>query len=365
MKTRSGIWVAFMAVMLVFGAACDQGTQTTAPTETAESDVAAPTAIAEMTDGPGVEGEAEGMEPLKDSAVIGVIAKSQSNPVFQAARTGAVDAAAELSEKYGVDISIDWRTPNTEDAQQQANFIEQLANQGVDGISISCSDASKVTPAINDAVMNKGVVVVCFDSDAPDSERMAYHGVDDAQCGADVLNNLVQFMDEQGKVAILAGNQNAPNLQRRVQGVRDAAAAYPDIEIVDVYYHPETPQDAASRVEQAMQARPDIGGWAMVGGWPLFTDNALNWAPGEVKVVSVDALPPQLDYLRSGHVQMLLAQQVYKWGYRSVELLVDKILFDKEPESERDISELVPVTQDEADEFAKNWDVWLKGVVTE
>lgn len=350
--TRYGSVMLMLAMALAFGAACEQGGNTEG------TQIARPTEIVQMTEGMGTENT--GNTPDKDNVIIGVIAKSQSNPVFQAARTGAEDAARELSETYGVNIEIDWRTPNIEDAQQQANFIEQLANQGVDGISISCSDASKVTPAINDAVNNKGVVVVCFDSDAPESARMAYHGVDDEQCGADVLNNLVTFMEEKGKVAVLAGNQNAPNLQRRVQGVRNAAEQYPDIEIVDVYYHPETPQDAAARVEQAMQARPDITGWAMVGGWPLFTDNALNWEPGEVKVVSVDALPPQLDYLRSGHVQMLLAQQVYKWGHRSVELLVDKILFDKEPESERDISELVPVTPDEADAFEKNWEIWLK-----
>ena len=108
-----------------------------------------------------------------------------------------------------------------------------------------------------------------------------------------------------------------------------------------------------------MQANPDITGWAMVGGWPLFTDNALKWQPGTVKCVSVDALPPQLAYLRSGHVQLLLAQQVYEWGYRSVEHLINKIHLKKEPAFVKDVSTLVPVTKDTADEFARNWEKWL------
>ena len=108
-----------------------------------------------------------------------------------------------------------------------------------------------------------------------------------------------------------------------------------------------------------MQANPDITGWAFIGGWPLFTDNALKWPPGSVKCVSVDALPPELAYLRSGHVQLLLAQQCYEWGHRSVEHLIDKIYLKKDPASVKDISPLVPVTKDNVDEFAKNWDKWL------
>ena len=55
----------------------------------------------------------------------GLIAKSQGNPVFQAARVGAMDAAKDLGKKYGLNIKIDWRTPNEEDAQKQAESIEQ------------------------------------------------------------------------------------------------------------------------------------------------------------------------------------------------------------------------------------------------
>src|SRR6266542_5040647 len=295
------------------------------------------------------------VQAQKKSYTIGLVAKSQSNPVFHAARVGALDAARDLGKKYGIDIKIDWRTPNEEDAQKQAEAIEQLALVGADGIAVSCSDANKLTDAINTAVKN-GVPVATFDSDAPNSKRFVTYAIDDVKCGEQVMDELAKFMDGKGVVAILAGNQNAPNLQKRVQGVKHAAKKYAGITIRDVYYHKETPQDAAAKVEQVMQANPDITGWAMVGGWPLFTDNALKWQPGTVKCVSVDALPPELAYLRSGHVQLLLAQQVYEWGYRSVEHLMNKIHLRKEPASVKDVSPLVPVTRENVDAFAKNWD---------
>jgi ribose transport system substrate-binding protein len=234
----------------------------------------------------------------RKSYTFGLVAKSQGNAVFQVARVGAEDAARELSAKHGVTIKIDWRTPNEEDAQKQAEAIEQLVLAGADGVAISCSDANKVTDAINRAVTD-GVPVVTFDSDAPASKRMVIYGVDDGQCGEQVMAELARVMGGSGVVAILAGNQNAPNLQKRSAGVRLEAKKHPGIVIRDTYYHRETPQDAAARIEQVMQSNPDVTGWALIGGWPLFTENALKWQPGTVKCVSVDALP-QLPAERPG-----------------------------------------------------------------
>ena len=75
--------------------------------------------------------------------------------------------------------------------------------------------------------------------------------------------------------------------------------------------------------------------------------------------MSVDALPPELAYLPSGHVQVLLAQQCFEWGYRSVEHLINKIHFKKDPPAVKDISPLERVTKENVDTYAKNWEKWL------
>ena len=108
---------------------------------------------------------------------------------------------------------------------------------------ISCSDAGKVTGAINDAVA-RGVPVMTFDSDAPESQRFAFYGVDDVKTGQAVMDELAAQMGGKGKIAILAGNQNAPNLRKRVDGVKQAAAKYPGIKIVE---HVLPHRDAAGR----------------------------------------------------------------------------------------------------------------------
>jgi ribose transport system substrate-binding protein len=290
---------------------------------------------------------------------IALIAKSRSNDVFQAAYAGAKDAARELGPKYGVEVEILWLTPEGEDAAKQAEFIETAVRQGAKGIAISCSDAQTVTTPINDAVA-KGVAVMCFDSDASASRRMCYYGTEDITCGKRVIEELAAAMGSKGNFGILAGNEAAPNLQNRVKGVREGAKQFPNMKEVGVYYHPETPGDAAQKLADAHRtANPPIDGWALVGGWPLFTENALPWPPGQIKVVSVDALPKQLGYLESGHVEVLLAQDCYGWGSRSVEILLDKIVHGQNPPQERIIDPLTRVTKQNAAEWATKWNKWL------
>ena len=162
---------------------------------------------------------------------IAMIAKSSTNPVFLSARTGAEAAAKELSAKHSVPIEIAWLTPPTEDGQVQAQRVAQAVNEGANVILLSCSDAGKLQGAIDDAV-GRGVPVMTFDSDAPLSKRFAFYGVDDTETGTLVMAELAKQMDGKGNIAILAGNQNAPNLRKRVDGVKAEAAKYPGIKIV-------------------------------------------------------------------------------------------------------------------------------------
>jgi ribose transport system substrate-binding protein len=214
-----------------------------------------------------------------------------------------------------------------------------------------------VTGAINDAV-DRGVAVMTFDSDAPESKRFAYYGVDDEKTGEAVMDELAKQMGEKGSVAILAGNQNAPNLRRRVDGVKKAAANYPNIKIVDTFYHIETPQDAAAEVIRVQGAYPQVRGWAMVGGWPLFTQTLLSdLDPNRVKIVAVDGLPAELPYVEKGLAPVLLAQPTYLWGYVSVQRIYDKVIDHK------DVPQVIPmdlvrVTKDNLGTWARQLQTW-------
>lgn len=289
---------------------------------------------------------------------IGMIAKSQSNPVFLAARKGAEARAAELTQETPTQVVINWQTPNDEDGQKQAEFIEQLVAGGVDAIAIACSDAGKVSRTIDTAIA-KGVTVMCFDSDAPQSKRLCYVGTDDEEAGRLVVRNLAELLgDKPGLVAILAGNETATNLQKRVTGAKTELARHPKLKLKDVYYHKETPQDSYAAVERAQKANPEINGWAMIGGWPIMVDKPLPWEKDAVICVSMDTLPQQLEHLRMGDVQLLLGQRYFYFGRQCVEVLFRKVVGGEKPAKIVDYAPLDLVTKKNVDEYARNWDDW-------
>jgi ribose transport system substrate-binding protein len=273
----------------------------------------------------GTPGTPEPGARVQGDIKITLIAKSSNNPVFLSARTGA-EAAAKALSGNGRTITIDWRTPNEEDGTEQARRIAAAVNDGTNAIILSASDAAKVKGAVDDAV-DKGVPVFTFDSDVAGSKRFGFYGADDEAVGKQVMDELAGLAKpgEKLNVAILAGNQNAPNLQKRVKGAQDAAKAYPNIKLTGVVNHVESPQDASAAVTREMNAKPEINAWAMIGGWPLFNTSLLSLDPAKVKIVAVDALPAELAYVDKGIAPVLLAQPVYDWGYKSVGFVMDKL----------------------------------------
>ncbi|MBK6304403.1 MAG: substrate-binding domain-containing protein [Gemmatimonadetes bacterium] len=307
--------------------------------------------------GGGEAGAAKGDAPAGKTFTIAMIAKSSTNPVFLSGRQGAEAAAAELTKEHGVTVKIDWLTPPNEDGAVQSQRISEAVNSGANAILLSASDAAKVTGAVNEAV-DRGVPVMTFDSDVPNSKRFSFYGGDDVKMGTQVMEELATQMGGKGKIAIIAGNQNAPNLQNRVKGVRETAAKYPGITIVDAFYHAETPQDAAAEVLRMKNAYPEVNGIVMIGGWALFTRTLLtDLDPAKIKIVSVDGLPAQLAYVESGLAPVLFAQPTYSWGYVSVKTIFDHVYL-KKPAPAMVQMELVRVSKDNLGTWARQLKEW-------
>lgn len=294
----------------------------------------------------------------EENIVITMIAKSSANPVFESAKIGAMKTAESISEKYSkLRVTIDWQTPDNESASEQAEIIRSAVQKGTNAIIVSCSDEDTLTQAINYAVEN-GISVMTFDSDAPNSKRFAFYGPDDLEIGKKLINELARLINNKGKIAILGGNKMANNLQERIKGIREAAADYPDIEIVGTYYHPETEADAINVMSEVMNSYAGLKGWAMVGSWPFFGEklkDVIN--PGEIKIVAVDALPVQLKYIEDNYVQVLLGQPAFTWGEVSVETVINKIYLNKKV---KEIIRLkvIPVTIENLGGWSRQLKAW-------
>jgi len=277
-----------------------------------------------------------------------VIPKSLDLPVFNYAKIGAERAAAALGN-----VEIIWRAGETADQLRQKEILESFITQRVDGIAISCLNGDFLTETINRAV-DSGIPVVTWDSDAPNSKRHAFYGVDDFASGKILGDQAISLLKGQGELAILT-SLGATNLQRRLDGAREALSKAPGIKILEVYDIKEDPVRVPEIIATATARYPELDAWISVGGWPVFTRNALAGIdPAKTKFISFDTIDPALDLLREGKVQVLLGQKYFGWGEEPVKLLY-AIKQGKMPASPIIDSGVDVVTRETVDSYEAQW----------
>lgn len=308
--------------------------------------------------GPGSAATVAVQQVMKKRYVFGFVPKSSSNPVFIAARAGAEAAQREIAERAGVEIEIRWTAPLNEDSARQRELIDELTAARVDGLAVSVSDPIVVGPAIDRAAA-AGVAVVTFDADAAGSSRFFYYGVNDVAAGRTVAEELASILKGKGRIAVLAGNRSASNIRDRVIGMVEVTRRHPEIEIVGVFDHMETPEAAAAAMTHAHEDHAPIDGWALLGGWPLYIPTGLDGVPAGVPIVSMDPLPSALDFAEAGRVSLLVAQPYYEWGRRSVEALYQALHDGKRPPRAVEAADLELVGPDGVAAYRARWRGWV------
>jgi ribose transport system substrate-binding protein len=277
-----------------------------------------------------------------------VIPKSLDLPVFNYAKTGAERAAKELGN-----VEVIWRGPETADQLKQKEILESFITQRVDGIAISCLNGDFLTETIDRAVA-AGIAVTTWDADAPKSKRAAFYGVDDLASGRIMGEQAVKILGGKGKVAVIT-SVGAVNLQRRLDGVREVLDKQPGIKIVEVFDIKEDSVRCSEIIATATNRYPDLGAWISVGGWPVFTRNALDKVdPKKTKFICFDTIPPAPELLKEGKVQVLLGQKYFGWGAESVKLLA-QIKAGRPPASPIIDSGVDVVTAENVDAYVVQW----------
>jgi len=282
------------------------------------------------------------------------IPKALHIPVFEYARIGAERAATQLGG-----IEIIWRGPESTDEIRQKEILESFIAQHVDGIAISCLNGDLLTDAIDRAV-DAGSPVVTWDSDAPRSKRLAFYGVNDIEAGRALGEGLAKLIGGHGRVAMIT-SLGADNLQKRLDGAKQALERYPDIHVVEVFDVRDDAVRVAEVIASAAQRYPDLDGWLSVGGWPVFVRNALDPIdPARTKVVAFDTIPPAPDLLRAGKVQLLVGQKYFGWGEEPVRLL-KRIIDGNQPNEPYQYSGMDIVTASTLDAYLEQWRHWQQG----
>lgn len=225
-----------------------------------------------------------------------------------------------------------------EGISDQKRIIEDLLTKGMDGIAVSPIDPVNQTDLLNKA--GKFAKLITHDSDAPDSDRLCYIGVDNYTAGLECGKLAREALPDGGKIAIFIGRLEQDNAKRRRQGTIDGLLGRntdptrfdpPDTEIKEAGYHiVGTYTDQFDRAagkanaEDVMSRHPDIAG--MIGLFaynpPLILEalkqgNKLN----QVKVIAFDEADETLQGIIDGTVYGTIVQNPFEYGRQSVRIL--------------------------------------------
>lgn len=230
---------------------------------------------------------------------------------FNWAYGGMQDAAKLL----GADIKTELRGPATWDASQEARAIEQLIAKGVKGIIVTAGDATTLNPAI-DKAMARGIPVITFDSDAPDSKRLCFAGTNNYEAGKVAGKSMVEWLNGEGEVGI--STFPGPNhLVERIRGFKDGLAGS-KVKVVATCNDEGKVAAAESAITAMLQAHPEIDAVFAAHGNPgpgavAAVKNV--GKEGKIQIMGFDFGMPVVEGVDKGQIRGTVGQNPYLMGY--------------------------------------------------
>ena len=256
-------------------------------------------------------------------------------------------------EKAGADLEVDVSVHMpAEGISDQKRMIEDLVTRGVDGIAVSPIDPDNQTELLNQA--GEHTKLITHDSDAPQSNRRAYVGMDNYKAGRMCGQLVKEALPDGGGVILFIGGMGQDNSKHRRQGVIDELFDRKRPEKLDTNNYDldlekvldsgkyqiirtilADGQNAKSKAADAINAYPEMK--AMVG---LFEYNppgcykALEQADklGEIKIIGFDENDVTLQGIKDGTIAGTIVQDPYQYGYQSA-VILKSILEGKKPKS--------------------------------
>jgi len=264
---------------------------------------------------PAVPGVAESGEPETPAYVFGII-YPYAHPLYE----WVTRQAEETAKKRGVKLIV--KAPDEAHLEQQIRMMETLIKQGVDGIAIAPVDSDALAPIINLAVEN-GIPVVCFESDAPRSERMAFIGTDNLISGRTLADKLIDVLGENGMVILESGMSRMQSLQKRLEGFLSYIDERSDIRVLDVRYHEGDDQKALADLEIMTENHPHFN--ALIALDPIsVSQSILFWkAKGLKQYLLAFGLTSEVwEAVNNGQITYVVSHGEAQWGSMIVNTLL-------------------------------------------
>lgn len=230
------------------------------------------------------------------------------------------ERAARAAEQAQVQLII--KAPDEANLEQQIRMMETMIQQGVDGIAISPIHSDALAPLIDKAV-EAGIPVICFESDAPASRRLAYIGTDNIEAGERMGQAIDRLLKGRGMVLVATGFSDSMHLRERLAGLLDYIHRETKIDVLEVRYHQGIPEQALLDLEGMIDDHPHFDAFVALDHVSAAASILVWKAMGLNRYALTFGLMPEIEEaIRNGQITMAVSQEEYRWGEMIVELLL-------------------------------------------
>jgi ribose transport system substrate-binding protein len=258
-----------------------------------------------------------GLAPLKAEAKPTLVfVTNGASDFWKAAAAGVQKAQSEMP-----DFTMELKYPAQATVAAQQQLMDDLVSAGVKGIMVSAVDPKNSTGELNKIASETALFTT--DSDAPQTNRIAYIGSSNILAGEQAAEIAKKAMPNGGKCLGFVGLLGADNARERIEGFKDGLKGT-KITLSDVRGDDMDMTRAKGNVSDALVADPSVT--CMVGFYSYNTPEiyaALKEAGqlGKITVVGFDGDPVTLGGVNEGTIAGTVVQQPFQWAYQGMKLM--------------------------------------------
>ena len=245
---------------------------------------------------------------------------------------------------------VDTQAPAKFDAAQQTPIVTGVLASRPAAVLIAPTDDKAMAGPMK-SLKDAGIKVVEVDTKLQDTSigvsSISSNNEQGGKLAAETLNKLAG--GKSGSVLVLNTKAGTSTTDARAKGFEDAIKAFPNLKYIGQQYTDNEPATAASKVTATLAANPDLIGVFATNlntGEGAATGLRNAGKTGTVNLVGFDASPKQVEDLKAGTVQALIAQDPATIGKQGVEQAIAAV---DGKENKRNIeTDLVAITKDDA-----------------
>ncbi|APA97993.1 ABC transporter substrate-binding protein [Nocardia seriolae] len=265
-----------------------------------------------------------------------------NEPFYISMQCGASDEAKKLG------YSLDTQAPSQFDASLQTPIVTGVIANKPGAILIAPTHAQAMASPIKQA-KDAGIKVIEVDTALQDTSiALSSISSDNVKGGRLAAQTLAKLVGDKGSVLVINTKAGTSTTDQRAQGFGDELKqSHPGMTSLGVQYNNNEAAQAASIVTATLAAHPDLAGifatnLSSAEGAATGLRNAGKL--GQVKVVGFDASPKQVQDLKDGTVQALIAQNPGDIGKQGVDQAAAAL--EGKPVTRTIQTDMIAITQD-------------------